>query len=187
MSQNEGPNSPNTPEKKTALRIFWGQLRKTDRFGAEVDKLKFLKRIPFFEHLKRSQLQLVANFVYERDYREGEYIFELGQPGAALFIIQHGEVSVEIPTSDGGATQLALVNKNQFLGELALLDESPRSASARAVVRTKVFALFRKDLDQLGELYPDITSQIYKSLASIIGARLKATNELIEKKLKAVA
>lgn len=185
-------------EKKTALRIFWGNIRRSNRDAQDADKVKFLKKIPFFENLKKHQLEEVAQAIYEREYREGEYIFEAGQPGAALFIIQHGEVSVEITSEidphdadNGGSaakpTQLAILAKHAFLGELALLDESPRSASARALVPTKVLALFRKDLDQLAITNPDITTNIYKSLAVIIGNRLKATNDLIEKKLKAVA
>jgi CRP/FNR family cyclic AMP-dependent transcriptional regulator len=178
-------------EKKTALRIFWGQIRRSQREAYEQDKIKFLKKIPFFENLKKKQLLDVASIVYEREYREGEYIFEVGQPGAALFIIQHGEVAVELCTehenSKSEVTQIAIIGKNSFLGELALLDESPRSASARVIVPTKVIALFRKDLDQIALTSPDITSNIYKSLATIIGNRLKATNELFEKRLKAAA
>jgi len=182
------PQSELTPnEKKTALRIFWGQLRKNDNMSADSDKIKFLKKIPFFEHLKKRQLELVAQIIYARDYREGEFIFEVGQPGAALFIIQSGEISVEIPVGGQPATQLAVLNKHSFVGELALLDESPRSASARALVPTKVLALFRKDLDQLAETDPDTTTHIFKALAQIVGNRLKATNEFIEKKLRAVA
>ncbi len=185
--KNQKPAGLSSQDKKTALRIFWGQLRKNDRVDVDSDKIKFLKRIPFFEHLKKNQLEQVAQLVYERDYRENEFVFEVDQPGAALFIIQHGEVSVEIPQEQGDATQLAVLGKHAFLGELALLDETPRSASARALVPTKVFALFRKDLAHLSETHPDITSQIYSTLALIIGNRLKATNELIEKRLKAVA
>lgn len=174
-------------DRKTALRIFWGQLRRSDRENIDTDKLKFLKKIPFFENLKKNQLEQVAQMVYERDYRENEFVFEIDQPGAALFIIQQGEISVEIPQEDGEFAQLAVLGKHSFLGELALLDESPRSASARALVPTKVFALFRKDLAHLAETHPDITSQIYGALALIIGNRLKATNELIEKRLKVAA
>ena len=174
-------------EKKTAMRIFWGLVRQNNRNALEQDKIKFLKRIPFFEKLKKHQLDEVAQVIYEREYREGEYVFEVDQPGAALFIIQTGEISVEIHDANGEPTQLATLNKNAFFGELALLDEAPRSASARALVPTKVLALFRRDLDQLSTTNPDITTNIYKSLATIIGNRLKATNELIGRKIKAVA
>jgi CRP/FNR family cyclic AMP-dependent transcriptional regulator len=187
MAQNINENSDEKDKvSKSALRILWGQLRGKDRHFHDRDKVRFLKKIPFFETLKKTQLEKLALFIYERDYRTDEFVFELGQPGAALFIIQSGEIAVEIP-SKNNVTLLATLGKGAFLGELALLDESPRSASARATVNTHVFALFRKDLDRLSELHPDISSQIYKALAGIVGARLKATNELVEKKIKAAA
>ena len=185
MAENNGSEKlevlkPDTKEKRTALRILWGQIRRTDRSLHSTDKVHFLKRIPFFEHLKRNQLEQVAKIVYERDYLENEYLFEFGQPGAALFIIHSGEISIEIPTGENVPSQIAVLGKSTFIGELALLDEAKRSASARALEPTKVYALFRKDLDQLAVQHPDISSEIYKSLATIVGNRLKATNELFK-------
>lgn len=180
-------SSAPTPTKKTALRILWGQLRKDDRGAGENDKIKFLKKFPFFQHLNKRQLSEVAHIIYERNYREDELLFDVGQPGAALFFIHTGEVSVEIRTDDGEHHQVALLGKHTFVGEIALLDESPRSARARAVVPSKVFAFFKSDLDKLLETDPQIAGQIYKALAIMVGARLKATNELLEKKQKAAA
>lgn len=174
-----------SPQLISALRIFWGNIRKNDRNAPETDKLRFLKKIPFFESLRRHQLELVAQFVHERDYNENEYIFEIGQPGAALFIIQSGEVSVEIPGDTESYIQIAVLGKNAFLGELALLDESARSASARALKPSRTLALFRSDLERISNDDPKTAAQIYKSLAHIVGQRLKATNELLDKKAEA--
>lgn len=184
----------NQPFKKpdpltSSLRIFWGHLRRNDRSAGEKDKAKLLKRIPFFENLKHYELNQVAQIMHQREYAEADFVFEVGQPGAALFIVQSGEVSIEMPNANGGeATRIATLGKNSFFGELALLDESPRSASAQAIVPTKVLALFRSDLDRLLHDQPRIAGQIYKSLATVVGSRLKATNELLENQsLKAVA
>lgn len=176
----------NTAEK-SALRILWGNLRRVDRSAPDKDKIKFLKRIPFFEGLKKHQLQQVAQIVFQRTYQENEYLFEAGQPGAALFIVESGEISVEINKPEGEVVQLATLGKHAFVGELALLDETPRSASARATTPSHVMAFFKADLDQLMKTEPEIAAQVYKSLATIVGQRLKATNELIDKRLKSVA
>jgi CRP/FNR family cyclic AMP-dependent transcriptional regulator len=176
-----------TPTKKTALRILWGNLRRDDRSNGESDKIKFLKKFPFFQSLNKRQLTEVSQIIYERDYRENELLFDVGQPGAALFFIHSGEVSVEIRSEDGEVHQLAQLGKFSFVGEIALLDESPRSASCRAVLPAKVFAFFKSDLDKLLETEPQIAGHIYKALATIVGSRLKATNELIEKRLKVAA
>jgi CRP/FNR family transcriptional regulator, cyclic AMP receptor protein len=182
----EGAHAP-TQTKKTALRILWGNLRKDDRGAGENDKIKFLKKFPFFQQLNKRQLSEVAQIIYERDYRENELLFDVGQPGAALFFIHSGEVSIEIRAEDGELHQVALLGKHSFVGEIALLDESPRSALARAAVPAKVFAFFKSDLDKLLDTEPQIAGHIYKALATMVGARLKATNELIEKKQKVAA
>ncbi len=180
-------NETGDSEQKTLLRILWGKVRRVDRNLLDLDKVYFLKKSPFFETLHKKQLALLAKLVYERDYLANESIFEIGQPGSALFIIQSGEVSIEIPSLQGESIPIAVLGKASFFGELALLNEDPRSASARALVPTKVFALFLKDLEKLSEKNPEITSQIFRSLASIIGTRLKATNEFLDKKLRSVA
>lgn len=172
------------PHIMSSLRILWGNLRKKDRNAPEMDKIKFLKKIPFFENLRRHQLDLISNIIHERDYNENEFLFEEGQPGAAVFIIQAGEVSVEIST-EAEPLQIAVLAKNSFVGELALLDETPRSASVRALIPTRALALFRADIEKINKIDPDITSHIFKALAHIVGQRLKATNELLEKKAEA--
>lgn len=173
--------------QSTALRILWGRIRRTDRDAKDNDKVRLLKRIPFFENLKRLELEEVAKIMFERDYQEGESIFEQGQPGAALFIIQSGTVSVEITHPNGDVDKITQLGRHAFIGELALLDESPRSASAVAHVPTKVLSLFRSDLDKLQKEHPVIASEIYRSLAAIVGSRLKSTNELLEKRQLKVA
>ena len=173
--------------QSTALKILWGKLRRTDRDSKDYDKVRLLKRIPFFENLRRPALEEVAQIMFERDYQEGEFIFEQGQPGAALFIIQSGTVSVEITHPNGTVDNITQLGRHAFLGELALLDESPRSASAVAHVPTKVLSLFRSDLDQLLKEHPTIAAEIYRSLAAIVGTRLKSTNELLEKRQIKVA
>lgn len=173
--------------KESALRIFWGHIRKNDRNAPEKDKVKFLKRISLFEELSRRDLDEIAKVVFEREYQEGEYLFEYGQPGAALFIVSSGEIAIEIPSAHGEFTEVATVTKHALIGELALLDDSARSASAKAKTQTRVFALFRTDLDQLMASAPHIVAHIYKALAVIVGTRLKATNDLLDKRNLKVA
>lgn len=187
MSAIENTATKKLEERKTMLRILWGKIRQVDRDQLDLDKVYFLKKNPFFETLTKSQLEQVAKLIYERDYLAGEFVFELGQPGAALFIVQSGEISIEVPSLEEEPTSIAVISKASFFGELALLNDDPRSASAKALVPSRVLALFQKDLNKLSERYPDITAQIYKALAVVVGRRLKATNEFIDKKLRAVA
>jgi CRP/FNR family transcriptional regulator, cyclic AMP receptor protein len=77
-------------------------------------------------------------------------------------------------------TTLAILEKGAFFGEMALLNEAPRSANARSLERTYTLALYRNDLSQLIQRDPQTACQIYRALASMVGDRLRLTNELME-------
>jgi CRP/FNR family cyclic AMP-dependent transcriptional regulator len=161
-----------------ASKILWENIFKFHK-SKQKSKIAFLKGIPFFSRLRRKQLEEVSHILHERIYEKDEFIFEMGQPGAALFLIQEGEVSIE--ANEGNHhIQIATLADHSFFGELALLDESPRSASARSITRTHAWALFRSDLLKLSESRPDIACEIYKILANMIGERLKTTNKLLK-------
>ena len=76
-------------------------------------------------------------------------------------------------------------SSSAFFGELALLDETPRSANARALERTQTLALYRNDLNELVDRDAKTACQIYRSLAGMIGDRLRLTNELVQMKAPA--
>lgn len=168
--------------KQAAERIFWMVLGKWTKTSEEASKLQFLKSLPFFQDLANWQLKRVSEVVFERVYEENETLFEQGQPGAALFLVWDGRVAIELE-SGGRHTTLAQLEKGHFLGELALLDESPRSATARAVVKTKTLALYRNDLKRLIGTDPATACLIYRSLATIVGDRLRTTNDLVQNEL----
>ena len=130
-----------------------------------------------FSELSRNELRKLAAIIHERRYSQGEALFAMGTPGAAMFIVRAGLVNIVIPKDDGNDLTLAALGPGSFLGELALLDDSPRSASAIAAEDTMAMAFFRSDLNRLIETDAQIGSKILKSLALIIGKRLKATNE----------
>lgn len=158
--------------------VFWG-MNFRRRKSADLTRNEFLKRIPFFEHLSEKQLKTLAQYLHERRYEEGEYLFEINHPAAALFFIMSGEVSVETSSDPAHAIHLATIKPAEFLGEMALVDHSPRSASARVVKPTVALALSRSDLQRLSKASPEIACEVFRSLASIIGERLKATNRQV--------
>lgn len=165
--------------KIIADKLLWETLKRWKQSSAELDRIEFLKTVPFFNNLTPWQLKTVSEIVFERTYENNELIFEEGQPGAALFLIISGRVSVEIYREKYTAN-LAVLEKGAFFGEVALLDESPRSACARALEPTRALALYRNDLNRLIERDPQTACQIYRALARIVGDRLRSTNELVQ-------
>jgi len=166
--------------KLAADKLLWQMLGRWKRSSTELDRIQFLKTVPFFDRLSNRQLKSVSDIMFERTYDADESIFEEGQPGAALFLILHGKVAIEI-CREAGTTRLAVLESGAFFGEMALLDETPRSADARALERTQTLALYRNDLNQLVDRDAKTACQIYRSLAGMIGDRLRLTNELVQK------
>lgn len=161
------------------VNAFWGNIFSDKKVDGSGNHIEILKRIPVFQDLSRRQLRVIASMVYERSYEAGEFMFETGQPGAAMFVIETGEVHIIRVDTGKEEMLLARLKDGEFLGELALLDNSPRSASAFVAKQTKAFAIFREDLDRLLETEPTLGGKVMKRLAVIIGLRLKATNDML--------
>ena len=164
-------------ENEKKINTFWGNIFSSRKDSGSDSDTDILRKCLIFQKLSRRELKKIANIIYERKYSAGEHLFEKGQPGAAMFILKKGLIKVVATDRDGGEMELADLQAEDFLGELALLDDSPRSASARAIEDTEALAFFREDLYRLLDTNPDIASKIFKELAIIIGQRLKASNE----------
>ena len=139
--------------------------------------ISFLRSVPLFSSLSKRELLTLNSIAHLRTYQKDEFVFRKGQPGAAMFIIRSGEINIVDPDPDSGENVIATLGENSFFGELALLDDSARSASAKAVVNSEVYAFFRTDLERLLSSSPQIGLQVYRALSIIIGTRLKSTNE----------
>ncbi|MCF8239883.1 MAG: cyclic nucleotide-binding domain-containing protein [Melioribacteraceae bacterium] len=173
-------------EQSTTVDTIWSNV--FSHFTKESEETKFdvLKRIPILKDLSKRELKEILKITYERNFESGEYIFQTGQPGASMFIIEQGEVVIVKKNEKDENVELARLKSNDFLGELALLDNSPRSASAYVEKPTKTLAIFRDDLLKLLENNPDLGRKVMHRLAITIGYRLKATNDLLLKKEKEI-
>jgi CRP-like cAMP-binding protein len=156
---------------------IWEFLSSFTQTSEERDALLFLRSSVFFKDLTARELKGVLSILHQRSYEEGEFLFQFDQPGACLFFIQAGEVIVNAPNKTGEMTIITTLLPGTFFGELALLDQSPRTASVKATKKTKTLALFRDDLHSLMSRDPNLACKIYHSLATIIGKRLVETTK----------
>lgn len=164
-------------DKPTFVSSLWHNIFKGEDDRKDASIVEILKKIPLFEHLTRRELRTVSKLVYQRTYHPDEQIFQINQPGAAMFIVKKGNINIVLPGADNTETLLAKLGPGTFFGELALLDNSPRSATAKATENTEAIAFFRSEFNRLLNMYPSIGIKVMKKLALIIGQRLKATNE----------
>lgn len=102
-----------------------------------------LKQVPFFARLSSTQIRDLSQSLVARRFRSDQIVFHLGDPAGLLYIIIDGKVKISYASSDGQEIVLAILGAGDFFGELALLDDSPRSATAEAIEETNTLTLHR--------------------------------------------
>ncbi len=134
-------------------------------------RLQLLKNVVLFKDLNLRELAMVSSLMHERRYLAEEVIFDEGEEGQGLFLVMKGRVKITLPTS---ANNLLLdLGPGAFFGEVALLDQSVRTAQARAVEDTQIVALFRAEFISLLDTHSAIASRISFQLARVLASRLR--------------
>jgi NNP family nitrate/nitrite transporter-like MFS transporter len=104
-----------------------------------------LKRVPWFEDLDEEELKKIARAGTRRSVDADEYVFREGDEGDALYVILEGTVKVTRGAGQGNEIELATLRAGDCLGEIALIDGTPRSASVRAVEPCEFFLIHRRE------------------------------------------
>ncbi|HUF74982.1 MAG TPA: GGDEF domain-containing protein [Longimicrobiales bacterium] len=128
---------------------------------------ELLRRVPLFEGLGPEDLQWIAKATHVRSFAAGESIFEIGEPGRSLYILTAGNVQVLHP-NEPTSYQLARLGPGDFLGEMAVLNDSPRSATARAIGAVQALVLEKGDFRQLVLERPDVSLKLLEAMAQRI-------------------
>ena len=117
------------------------------------DIVSFLARVPMFQGLKEGQLKRLANRFVRREYGAGVDIVTQGKGGAGLFIVVSGQAEAIRVRMDGSKTVVNTFGPTDFFGELALLDDEPRTASVVTTEKTECLVLSQWEF--LGALRED--------------------------------
>src|ERR1700761_4760459 len=129
-------------------------------------RLQLLKNVVLFKDLSMRDLAMVDSLMHERTYLADEVIFDEGEEGQGLFLVMSGRVKIVLPaTADNILLELG---PGAFFGEVALLDQSVRTAQARALEDTQIVVLFRAEFYSLLETHSRIASHISFQLATIL-------------------
>lgn len=137
-------------------------------------RIKQLRALSLFSTLSPRELKTVDGLLHERSFLQDEVIFDQGEEGQALYIIESGKVLICRQGQPTGG-KIAELDPGRLFGELALLDNSPRAAQARAAENCTLAVLFRADFLGLLETHAVIASKIALQLARHIGQRLRET------------
>jgi CRP-like cAMP-binding protein len=124
-----------------------------------------LRAVPLFRDVPEPDLRAIAQLVRERKVPKSTLIISEGDPGDALSIILSGQVKVTVIAEDGREVILAVLGPGAFFGEMALLDDEPRSAHVISMEDTALLQLRREDLRARLRLAPDLAISLLRELS----------------------
>ena len=159
------------------MSTFWRQLHR----GRETPRLSTLSKPLLFATLSGSELRVVDALLHERSYLKGEIIFDEGEEGQALHIVIAGRVLI-CRQGQPEAGRLNEIAAGVVFGELALLDNLPRSAQALAAEDCVLASLSRSDFESLLDTHAVIASKIALQLARHLGRQLRGQSSAAERR-----
>ena len=132
-----------------------------------------LRKIPLFAQVGDSDLETIASHLIERRYPRNATIVEEGLPGDYMYVIREGRVKVTKLSEDGREKILEMLGEGSFFGEMALLDQAPRSATVKTLTPAVLLALSRSDFLGVLRRSPDLAMAVIQELTR----RLRETDE----------
>ena len=149
--------------------------------GKETPRLGTLRQLSLFATLSRSELRVVDGLLHERRFLKGEVIFDEGEEGQVLHIVITGRVLI-CRQGEPETGRITAIEAGVVFGELALLDDAPRAAQARAEEDCVLASLSRGDFESLLDTHAVIASKVALQLARQLGRQLRDRSPLTERR-----
>lgn len=140
-----------------------------------------LSQVNIFGRLSWQEIRIIENAVHIRNYAPGEQVFKQGDPGSGMYIIMEGRVGIFLDIPQQEPKKLSELCEGDFFGEIALLDESPRTATATALEPCNIIGFYRPDLMDILKIKPAVGGKIILSLSEVLATRLRSTNSELVK------
>ena len=137
--------------------------------------LQLLQDLYLFKGLGSSDLALIEDISELKSYRSDERIFNQADTADSFYVIQHGSVSIDQSEDDEHTVQVASLGTGSHFGEMALLDNEPRSASASAMSDSDIVRIAYAPMLELLNLNPKIEVHFYRELSKFLCSRLRFT------------
>jgi CRP-like cAMP-binding protein len=129
-----------------------------------MERVHFLRRVALFADLAPADLKHVALVAVERSYPSGETIVRQGEPGDEMFVIVSGEVRIVVTPANGPPREVARRATGDYLGEMAIVDREPRSATLIAVDDVRMLCLGHQQFESILRERPDTGLVVMREL-----------------------
>ena len=124
------------------------------------EKVELIKRVPLFANCSRGELEQIAQLADEIDLDEGKELTRLGEAGREFFVLLEGEADV---TQDGNS--INTLKAGDFFGEIALVEDSPRTATVTATSPVRVLVITDRAFKKLLDEQPELQRKVLVALA----------------------
>lgn len=125
-----------------------------------------LQQVEIFEGLSEAELDALASSSSSRSFPKNTVVIHENDPADSLFIIESGKVKVYCSDKNGKEFIMNTQGEGDYFGELALLDDSTRSASVRTVEKSSFCIIFKDDFNRVLDEHPNIARQLIRNLSA---------------------
>lgn len=141
------------------------------------ERVLILTKVPLFAFLRTDQLSRLAPLLEPAAWPKGVRIFDMGDMGLEMYIITSGRIGISVDPDPSRPVFIAELKAGDVLGEMALIDSEPRSATAHVLEDTQALALDNEKLHGLLMSYPELGIGILRALSQ----RLRALIPILQK------
>ncbi len=135
-----------------------------------------LEDIPFFRAFTTEEIGLIIPYFELHTYAENTVLFEEGNRGDYLCFVLEGTLELRKESVSSKQTVTAKFGRGSVMGEMSLIDQYPRAATARVTANSKLLVLRRESFDQLAEQLPRIGFRFLREIARIFTLRLRRSS-----------
>jgi len=132
--------------------------------------------VPQFDQLTTEELDVLAKHVFRQKAAKGTVLCKEGNQGDSLFFIISGIIEIKKESIDGRQTVLARFNKGASVGEMSLIENSPRSATAVVIEDSELLILTTDNFERLVDSSPQVGIKILRNIAKSLSVRLRHTS-----------
>ncbi len=148
---------------------------------AQLNTSELLKNVYLFNDLSKPELDRILGLAYDKEFGKEEAVFHEGEIGDALFIVMEGEIRISTMVPGVGEEALAVLKPGAYFGEMALIDDFPRSASAIAHQGpVKLLAIYKRDFKKLMAEDKEMAYKLMSVFIRTLSSRLRETDEKLK-------
>lgn len=148
---------------------------------AQLNTSELLKNVYLFNDLSKPELDKILGLAYDKEFGKEEAVFHEGEIGDALFIVMEGQIRISTMVPGVGEEALAVLKPGAYFGEMALIDDFPRSASAIAhEAPVKLLAIYKRDFKKLMAEDKEMAYKLMSVFIRTLSSRLRETDEKLK-------